>query len=68
MAPDTEDDCWNEHRGGTCPVAAERKVVVRYRNGIQSPEIVARERRWEAWPVSFGDSDWDIVAWRLTSS
>ncbi|HUE79665.1 MAG TPA: hypothetical protein VMN38_08540 [Sphingomicrobium sp.] len=65
MVPKTEDESWADHKGGPCPIATERKVFVRYRNGIQSPEIVAKERRWEAWPVNFGDSDWDIVAWRL---
>jgi hypothetical protein len=68
MVGDMEDEAWSDHRGGPCPVGGDKKIVVRYRNGIQSPEIAARERRWEAWPRDIGDSDWDIVAWRLSSS
>ena len=59
---------WNDHSGGACPLADEIKVIVRYRNGVESPEITARERRWQSWPRSLGDSDWDIVAWSLSSS
>ena len=52
------------HRGGQCPVPPETKVDVRYRNGMVTESIKARERRWEAWR-ELGDSDWDIVAWRM---
>lgn len=63
--PDVEQEGWSKHRGGACPVAPDQKVVVRYRNGDLSPKITARERRWEVWPRDIGDSDWDIVAWKL---
>lgn len=56
---------WNTHRGGPCPVSAQTKVEVRYRNGSVSDELEAGKRRWEAWPADVGESDWDIVAWRL---
>jgi hypothetical protein len=68
MVPKTGNAAWNDHQGGPCPLAAERKVIVRYRNGVESPELAARERRWESWPRDVGDSDWDIVAWVVGSS
>lgn len=58
---------WNEHDGKSCPVAPDQKVKVRYRNGVESETILAREERWEAWPPEVGESDWDIVNWRLVA-
>lgn len=46
MTANAEHRILDDHSGGPCPVASDRKVVVRYRNGIVSSEIVARERRW----------------------
>ena len=66
MVPETTQAAWNDHSGGPFPLAAESKVIVRYRNGVESAEITAKERRWESWPRSLGDSDWDIVAWSLS--
>ena len=68
MVAETRDETWTDHSGGPCPIPSDRKVVVRYRNGVQSPQITARERRWGAWPSDIGNTDWDIVAWRLSSS
>lgn len=62
---------WVQHNGATCPVAPDQKVKVRYRNGLESDTILARERRWEAWPSDVGESEWDIVEWhkgRMTDS
>mgnify|MGYP000114837713 CR=1 FL=1 len=58
---------WNRHSGGACPVAPDQKVKVRYRNGVESDTILARERRWEAWP-DVGESGWDIVGWVVDQS
>ena len=55
---------WFTHDGRACPVQPDQKVQVRYRNGVESDVILARERRWEAWPSEVGESDWEIVAWR----
>ncbi len=64
---EAEKDRWNRHSGGPCPVALGTEVVVKYRNGLQSDEILAKQRRWEAWSTDTGDSDWDIVKWKLAS-
>ncbi len=58
------EEGWHQHDGGRRPVPPQQKLVVRYRNGTVSPEIEAKERRWEAWPAEIGESEWDIVAWR----
>jgi hypothetical protein len=58
-----EQSGWQSHRGGSCPVAPDTKVQVRYRNGVVSDTIPASQRRWEAWR-DLGDTDWDIVQWR----
>ncbi len=63
-----ETDLWNRHSGGPCPVAPGTEVLVKYRNGVQSDEILSKQRRWEAWPADIGDSDWDIVEWKLAPS
>lgn len=55
----------NAHDGGPMPVGPETKVRVRYRNGLETPTIYARQRRWTAWPDERGTSDWDIVGWCL---
>lgn len=55
---------WTQHAGEPCPVLPDAKVRVRYRNAAESDVILAKERRWEAWPPEIGESDWDIVAWR----
>jgi hypothetical protein len=55
---------WAPHDGGPCPVRPEQRVTVRYRNGIESPVVEARERRWQCWGEQIGESDWDIIAWR----
>jgi hypothetical protein len=59
-----EPTSWNVHRGGPCPVPSLTKVQVRYRNCEVSEVVEAGKRRWEAWP-DIGESEWDIVAWRL---
>lgn len=64
MAASDPDPGWTRHSGRVCPVAPEQKVKVRYRNGVESDTIVARERRWEAWPRDVGETEWDIVEWR----
>ena len=57
---------WTDHRGGEMPATGDKRVRVRYRNGVVSEPILARERRWMAWPADLGDSDWDIVAWTFS--
>ncbi len=59
-------DGWTEHRGGEMPATSDRPIHVRYRNGAISETILARQRRWNAWPADVGDSDWDIVAWKFS--
>lgn len=58
-------DEWTSHRGGPCPLPPQQKIIVRYRNDMVSEAIEARQRRWVAWGAEIGDSDWDIVAWKL---
>lgn len=65
IIPEAEAGLWNHHSGGPCPVAPGTEVLVKYRNGVQSDEILSKQRRWEAWPADIGDSDWDIVEWKL---
>jgi hypothetical protein len=65
---DSGSACWRKHSGGLCPVPPTQRVTVRYRNGEVSEAIMASERRWESWPASVGESDWDIVAFRATAS
>jgi hypothetical protein len=48
-------------------VPVDQKIWVRYRNGVESDVVAARERRGEAWPVEIGESEWDIIAWRGAS-
>ena len=57
---------WSDHHGGEMPATGDRRVLIRYRNGVVSEPILARERRWMAWPADLGDSDWDIVAWTFS--
>lgn len=59
----SEESNWQSHRGGQCPLPAETKIQVRYRNGVVSDTIQAGQRRWELWR-ELGETDWDILAWR----
>ena len=58
---------WTKHLGGPCPVSSQTKVQVRYRNGAVCDDVEASKQRWEAWPADVGESEWDIVAWRLAA-
>lgn len=58
---------WQPHVGDPRPVPPDQEIRVRYRNGVESDAILARERRWEAWPADIGKSDWDIVGWIIVS-
>lgn len=55
---------WATHEGGSVPVAPDVLVEVRYRIGVVSDPVPAKQRRWESWPADVGQTDWDIVQWR----
>jgi hypothetical protein len=57
---------WTPHHGYTGrPVGRNVSIVIRYRNGIEVGPIPAGSRRWGRW--YWGESDFDIVGWRLAS-
>ncbi|AGH48749.1 hypothetical protein G432_05110 [Sphingomonas sp. MM-1] len=63
---------WVPHHGGPNPFhdpdqpdREEPDIMIRYRNGRVFGPIQPASRRWAAWTVRPGRSDWDIVAWRL---
>jgi hypothetical protein len=60
------DADWVVHDGGEMPVGPSTIVIVAYRCGAISEPIEAGQRRWKRWPS--GDSEWDIVGWRLVGS
>jgi len=59
------DQVWQETDGTKCPVEPKSNVFVRFRNGQEAGPAPAHFWRWTAWLD--GDSDWDIVAWRLST-
>jgi len=58
---------WHPHDGGNQPVPDAMPVIVRFRNGRISGPRDARVWRWRNWPARIGQTDHDIVAWRVAA-
>jgi len=54
---------WRDHKGEGCPTESQTAVIIRFRNGQEAGPAPAGNWRWQRW--SIGETDWDIVAWRL---
>lgn len=56
------DDGWIEWKGGECPEPFQRRVSVKFRNGIVGKRMAAKFYGWDHRPDAPG---YDIIAYRL---